>query len=66
MGKWGCLASTKKSSISITFSWFGSLKQLFAMKYLVNGVFQKHMILFLFYQNLVDQVVGNKALMGMT
>ena len=64
MGKWGCFVRTKKSAISITFSWFGSLKQLFAMKCLVNGVLQKHMILFLFYQNLVGQVVGNKALMG--
>ena len=35
-----------------------------ARKYIVNGVLQKHMVFFLFYQNLVGQVVGNKALMG--
>ena len=37
---------------------------LIAMKYIVNGALQKHMVFFLFYQNLVGQVVGNKALMG--
>ena len=37
---------------------------LIAMKYIVNGVLQKHMVFFLFCQNLVGQVVGNKALMG--
>ena len=35
---------------------------LIARKYIVNGALQKHF--FLFYQNLVGQVVGNKALMG--
>lgn len=37
---------------------------LIARKYIVNGVLQEHMVFFLFYQNLVGQVVGNKALMG--
>ena len=37
---------------------------LIAMKYIVNGVLQKHMVFFLFYQNFVGQMVGNKALMG--
>ena len=37
---------------------------LIAMKYIVNCVLQKHMVFFLFHQNLVGQVVGNKALMG--
>lgn len=37
---------------------------LIVMKYIVNCVLQKHMVFFLFHQNLVGQVVGNKALMG--
>ena len=37
---------------------------LIARKYIVNGALQKHMVFFLFHQNLVGQVVGNKALMG--
>lgn len=37
---------------------------LIARKYIVNGALQKHMVFFRFYQKLVGQVVGNKALMG--
>lgn len=65
----GLFGMHKKTSISITFFWSGSFEMitvsiLIAMKYIVNGVLQKHMVFFLFYQNLVGQVVGNKALMG--
>ena len=65
----GLFGMHKKTSFSITFFWCGSLKWLLseiliARKYIVNGALQKHMVFFLFYQNLVGQVVGNKALMG--
>lgn len=67
--KMGLFGMHKKTSISITFFLVWELEIiivaiLIAMKYIVNGVLQKHMVFFLFYQNLVGQVVGNKALMG--
>lgn len=65
----GLFGMHKKTSISITFFSVWELEMiivgiLIAMKYIVNGVLQKHMVFFLFCQNLVGQVVGNKALMG--
>ena len=52
----------KRKTVSVRFPGEGHI--LIAMKYIVNGVLQKHMVFFLFYQNLVGQMVGNKALMG--
>ena len=65
----GLFGMHKKTSINITFFLVWELEMiivgiLIAMKYIVNGVLQKHMVFFLFCQNLVGQVVGNKALMG--